>query len=180
MTVELWTDGSGGNIGEPGGWAYILRARRGDEWVERPNCGPASATSCQRMEIMALIMGLRALKRPCTIDFYADSQYVVFALTKGWLASWKAKRWPRKVKNPDLWMIVDELLVGHTVRGHWTRGHVGTPLNERCDELAGSMRAAAIAAESFMPEPAGDASAVQPALLDAESEAHLDAIAATA
>jgi ribonuclease HI len=176
VIVELWADGSGGVTGEPGGWAYVLRAERNGEWVESVDSGGASATTNNRMEIMAVLMGLRALKRPCTVDLYSDSEYVVKAIAKGWIAGWKAKGWPKRIKNPDLWIVLDELLAVHHVRAHWVRGHAGTPLNERCDELAGAMRKAAAASREFVPEPAGDASAVQ-LLLDPDSEAHLQAIA---
>lgn len=179
MNVELWTDGSGNVTGEPGGWAYVLRAEKAGQWHERCDSGPATATTNNRMEIMGVIMGLRALKRATRVDLYSDSEYVVNAIKKGWIAGWKEKGWPRRIKNTDLWKVLDELLAVHEVRAYWIRGHAGTPLNERCDVMAGEQRAIAVAApDHFFPEPAGDVTAVQPKLLDPESESHLTALAA--
>lgn len=177
--VELWTDGSGTVVGEPGGWCFILRTQKSDgSWVERVEVGPATATSNNRMEIMGLIMGLRTLQRPCVVLHYSDSEYVVNAIRKKWIGKWKAKDW-HKVKNDDLWREVCKLLNVHDVRSDWVRGHSGVELNERCDKLAGEQRAFALSVPEFLPEPAGDNMAVQPSMFNSE-DAHLDSIAAGA
>lgn len=137
--VELWADGSGTRIGEPGGWAYILRCRRGDEWIQREGSGGEGSTTNNRMEISAVLEGLRALRQPCLVDLYSDSEYVVNAFAKGWLTAWANRNW-RKVKNDDLWREVVRAAMVHRVTGNWVRGHSGVELNERCDMLAGIER----------------------------------------
>lgn len=136
--VELWTDGSG-TSGEPGGWACILRRRQGDEWVEREISGAADVTTSQRMEITAVLEGLSALKCPCRVMVYTDSQYVANTISKGWIFKWKRNNWHGKA-NGDLWEQILPLLWKHKVHTNWVRGHNGTELNERCDVLAGHER----------------------------------------
>lgn len=161
--VELWTDGSG-TSGAAGGWAYILRIQKVDSsWVEREVAGPASVTTNNRMELMGVIMGLRALNTPCHVTLYSDSEYVVKAIAEKWIGKWKNKNW-KKIKNVDLWKEVDRLLGIHDVTARWVRGHSNVWLNERCDVLAGEQRQIALKAENFLPEPAGDNTQVQPAL----------------
>jgi ribonuclease HI len=90
------------------------------------------------MEMLAVIEGLRLLDRPCAVDLFSDSEYVVNGLRE-WLDGWKAKGWKRgrqEVKNLDLWKLLDELRVVHTLTPQWVRGHANHPENERCDELA--------------------------------------------
>lgn len=154
--VELWTDGSGSVAGTPGGWAYVLRMRVRDGWAEREGAGGELSTTSNRMEINAVLEGLRALTRPCAVTVFSDSQYVVNTFAKGWIHRWKAKGW-RKVKNDDLWKEVLGAGAMHRLDFRWVRGHNGTALNERCDELAGAQRAAMIAKMEAMPPPDLDA-----------------------
>ena len=97
-------------------------------------------TTNNRMEILAAIAGLEALKEPCNVTLYSDSQYLVHAIEKGWARRWQANGWMRnrkeKAVNPDLWERLLELCKIHTVRFEWLRGHAGHSENERCDELA--------------------------------------------
>lgn len=139
--VLIHTDGSClGNPG-PGGWAAVL-AHPGSA-SRKELAGGARRTTNNRMEIMAVIAALTALKEPCAVDLYTDSQYVRNAVEKGWLASWRAKNWVKADKKPvlnvDLWQRLVPLLERHEVRLHWLRGHTGHPENERCDELARDM-----------------------------------------
>lgn len=139
--VELFTDGAcSGNPG-PGGWAFILRHPASGKEVERS--GGEAQTTNNRMELMAVIEGLRAVKRPSAIDIYSDSQYVLKGLGE-WLDGWKAKGWrtagKQPVKNRDLWEILDGLREIHALDFHWIRGHNEHPENERCDALAVEQR----------------------------------------
>lgn len=135
QTVHIWTDGAClGNPG-PGGWGALLR------WNghERELSGGEPGTTNNRMELMAAIQGLEALKRPCTVRLYTDSQYVQKGISE-WLANWKARGWRtaarQPVKNEDLWRRLDAAAARHTVSWHWVRGHAGHPENERADALA--------------------------------------------
>jgi len=133
--VEIFTDGAcRGNPG-PGGWAAILRYRG----VEKELSGYEPDTTNNRMEMMAAIAGLEALKRPCRVRLYSDSQYLRDGITK-WIHGWKKRGWrtadKQPVKNIDLWQRLDALLARHRVRWHWVRGHAGHVLNERADHLA--------------------------------------------
>jgi len=135
--VELYTDGAcSGNPG-PGGWAYILKHPASN--AAREESGADPATTNNRMELMAAIMGLEALKRPSVVDLYSDSRYVLDGL-ETWIKGWKVKGWKtaskQPVKNIDLWQRLDALRQGHDLRFHWIRGHNEHPENERCDELA--------------------------------------------
>lgn len=135
--VEIFTDGAcSGNPG-PGGYGTILRAENG---VEKELSGGEPETTNNRMELLAVITGLKALKRPCSLKIYTDSQYVADAITKGWALSWKNNNWKKAdkkpAKNTDLW---DELLTElskHEYEIIWVKGHAGHPENERCDRLA--------------------------------------------
>lgn len=133
--VELFTDGAcSGNPG-PGGWGAILRFNG----HEKELSGGEPATTNNRMEMMAVIEGLKALTRPCRVAVYTDSTYVQKGMTE-WLAGWKAKDF--KVKgggyrvNHELWRELDEMARKHDVSWHWVKGHAGHPENERADELA--------------------------------------------
>ncbi|HTK84984.1 MAG TPA: ribonuclease HI [Patescibacteria group bacterium] len=129
--VEIFTDGAcSGNPG-PGGWGAILRY----DGHERELSGGEAHTTNNRMELMAAIKSLEALKRSCKVDVYTDSSYVQQGVME-WLAGWKAKGWPQRIKNKDLWQELDALLQKHDVRFHWIKGHAGHPENERADELA--------------------------------------------
>lgn len=133
--ITIYTDGAcSGNPG-PGGWAAVLSY--GEH--RREISGGEPATTNNRMELMGVISALELLKRPCRVQLYSDSQYIVNAITKGWLRSWKAKNWRRKdgeLKNPELWQRLDKLLAVHEVTFHWVKGHASNEENNRCDELA--------------------------------------------
>ncbi len=129
--VELFTDGAcSGNPG-PGGWGALLRYNG----HEKELSGGEPLTTNNRMEMMAVIQGLEALKRSSTVDLYTDSQYVQRGVTE-WMKGWKAKGWPARIKNQDLWLRIDSLISKHTVHFHWVRGHDGHVENERVDKLA--------------------------------------------
>ncbi len=133
--VELYTDGAcRGNPG-PGGWGALLRANG----RERELSGGDPATTNNRMELMAAIEGLLALRRSCEVDIYTDSEYLRRGITE-WLPKWKASGWRtaarKPVKNADLWRRLDEATAGHQLRWHWVKGHSGHVDNERADQLA--------------------------------------------
>lgn len=140
--VEIFTDGAClGNPG-PGGWAALLRLGA----TEKELTGAEPATTNNRMELTAAIMALEALKRPCRVQLYADSRYVIDGATK-WLRSWKARGWKtadrKPVANVDLWQRFETAVAPHQVEWQWVRGHDGHVENERVDVLA---RAAAVEA----------------------------------
>ncbi|MBL27336.1 MAG: ribonuclease HI [Rhodospirillaceae bacterium] len=133
--VEAHTDGAcSGNPG-PGGWGVVLR------WggTTRELSGAEPATTNNRMELMAAIQALEALKRPVAIAIHTDSTYVRDGITR-WLHQWKANGWrtaaKKPVKNQDLWERLEAALATHEVTWHWVRGHAGDPGNERADQLA--------------------------------------------
>jgi len=135
--VTIYTDGAcKGNPG-PGGWGALLRAGQ----AERELFGGEAATTNNRMELRAVIEALSALKRPCRVRLYLDSEYVRKGITE-WIPGWKARGWKtasrQPVKNADLWRELDELVHGrgHQIDWHWVRGHAGDPGNERADALA--------------------------------------------
>jgi ribonuclease HI len=141
-TVELWTDGAcSGNPG-PGGWAAILVARGPDGSVvkELELSGGAPATTNNRMELQAVIEGLRALRQPSVVTVHIDSSYVMDAIAKRWYEGWMARGWrtaaKQPVKNRELWEALLALLELHTVTWTKVKGHAGVELNERCDQLA--------------------------------------------
>lgn len=127
----MFTDGAcSGNPG-PGGWAALLR------WNghEKKLTGGEKQTTNNRMEMMAVIKGLEALKKPARVKIYTDSQYVQQGVTQ-WLKGWKAKGWPARIKNQDLWLEIDSLIQRHDVEFIWVRGHDGHAENEIVDKLA--------------------------------------------
>ena len=133
--MVIHTDGAcRGNPG-PGGWGVILQAGR----HEKELCGGELHTTNNRMELMAAIQALEALKRPCRVELHTDSQYLRTGITE-WLAAWKARGWKTAakapVKNEDLWRRLDAARARHTVDWRWVKGHNGHPLNERADALA--------------------------------------------
>lgn len=133
--VILYTDGAcKGNPG-PGGWGVVLRY---GETCKTMHGGEANTTN-NRMELMAAIRGLAALKRSCAVELYTDSQYVRKGITE-WMAGWKRNGWKtaakKPVKNEDLWRELDTEVARHDVNWHWVKGHAGIPDNELADELA--------------------------------------------
>ena len=134
-TVELFTDGAClGNPG-PGGWAAILRFKGN----ERELSGGEPLTTNNRMEMMAVIEGLRALTRGCRVVVMTDSQYVQKGISE-WIHGWKKKNWitaaKTPVKNADLWKRLDAVVQQHDIEWRWVKGHAGHPENERADALA--------------------------------------------
>ncbi len=134
--IEMYSDGAcSGNPG-PGGYGVILRYKG----TEKELSGGDRDTTNNRMELMGVIAGLEALKEPCRVTIYTDSQYVVNGITKGWAASWKANGWKKKDKKPalnsDLWDRLLGQIDRHQVEFVWIKGHAGHPENERCDRLA--------------------------------------------
>lgn len=133
--VNIYTDGAcSGNPG-PGGWAAVLVA---GEYKKELSGGEKNTTN-NRMELMGVISALEALKRPCEVTLYTDSQYIERAINENWLVSWKKKGWKRKggeLKNVELWQRLDELISIHKVSFNWVKGHADNELNNRCDELA--------------------------------------------
>ena len=135
-SVTLYTDGAcSGNPG-PGGWAAVLMYGG----KEKEMSGSAPETTNNRMELLAVICGLGALKMPCQVDVYSDSSYVVDAVTQHWLSGWLKKGWKTSagapVANQDLWLMLVDQLKTHQVRFIKVKGHADNEINNRCDELA--------------------------------------------
>lgn len=133
--VVIYTDGAcRGNPG-PGGWAALLLY--GEH--EKVLTGGASHTTNNRMELRAVIAGLQALRRPCRVDLYTDSEYVKNGITE-WLPRWARNGWrtvdKRRVKNQDLWRVLLDQIQTHEVEWHWVKGHADDPHNTRVDQLA--------------------------------------------
>ncbi|NLK37706.1 MAG: ribonuclease HI [Epulopiscium sp.] len=134
--VIIYTDGAcSGNPGK-GGYGVVLLYGS----ARKELSGGFYETTNNRMEVLAVIKGLEALKEPCNVVLYSDSKYVVDAIEKGWAEKWKKNNWYRnkseKASNVDLWERLLALLQKHTVRLQWVKGHADNPENERCDELA--------------------------------------------
>ena len=133
--VVIYTDGAcSGNPG-PGGWGAILKYGK---FTKELSGGEAETTN-NKMELTGVITALKALKEPCAVTLYTDSQYVANAVNEGWLASWIQKGWRRRggeLKNPELWKELSELLDIHSVEFVWVKGHADNEYNNRCDELA--------------------------------------------
>jgi ribonuclease HI len=129
--VEIYTDGAcSGNPG-PGGWGALLRYNGHEKQIS----GGELETTNNRMEMMAVIEALAALKKPSDVMLYTDSQYVQKGVTE-WMKGWKAKGWPARIKNQDLWLRIDSALLVHKVKFIWVRGHNGHAENELVDKLA--------------------------------------------
>ena len=133
--VSIWTDGAcSGNPG-PGGWGAVMR------WNghEKELSGGETLTTNNRMELMAAISALDALKRPSAVDLHTDSQYLRGGITS-WIKGWKRNGWKtadrKPVKNVDLWQALDALTAKHAVKWHWVKGHAGNDANGRADQLA--------------------------------------------
>lgn len=142
MHVDIFTDGSArGNPDGPGGYGTVLQYRdpKGRLYEKELSAGYAKTTN-NRMELMAAIAGLEVLVRPCEVDLYSDSQYLVNAFSKRWVYGWKRRGWVKSdgepVKNRALWERLLAAMEPHEVTFHWVRGHAGNELNERCDALA--------------------------------------------
>jgi ribonuclease HI len=136
-SITIYTDGAcKGNPG-PGGWGVLLKSGT----TEKELFGGERETTNNRMEMMAVIEALKALKRPCKVTLHLDSKYVLQGITE-WLPGWKAKGWKtaakQPVKNVDLWQQLDALVhtAGHDIEWRWVKGHAGDPGNERADALA--------------------------------------------
>ena len=143
MKVNLFTDGAArGNPDGPGGYAAILQYTDANGTLhEREFSGGFARTTNNRMELMGVITGLEALIRPCEVDVFSDSAYLVNAFNQHWIENWLKSGWrtaggKQPVKNQDLWMRLLAAMNPHEVHFHWVKGHAGHPLNERCDQLA--------------------------------------------
>lgn len=137
--VEIFTDGAcSGNPG-PGGWGAILRMGEHEKLLS----GSEARSTNNRMELMAVIQALEALKQPCRVTITTDSQYVMKGMTE-WLPGWKRKNWRtaarKPVKNAELWQRLDAAQRTHKIEWQWVRGHSGHPENERADQLAVAAR----------------------------------------
>ena len=149
--IFLYTDGaSSGNPG-PGGYGVVLRCGP----LRKEMSGGFACTTNDRMELLAVITGLEAVKWDnAVVEVYSDSTYVVKAVQEGWLQNWQRKGW-KKVKNVDLWTRFLEVYSRHRVTFHWLKGHAGHPENERCDALAVDAGAGAVARGEVLPEDDG-------------------------
>lgn len=144
MKVSIYTDGSArGNPDGPGGYGTVLQyVDAAGTLHERELSAGYKKTTNNRMELMAVIVGLEALNRPCQVELYSDSKYVIDAFEKKWVDSWLKNGWKnsqkKPVKNIDLWKRLLEAKSKHQVHFNWVKGHAGHPENERCDKLATS------------------------------------------
>lgn len=133
--VELYTDGACSKNPGNGGWAYLLKYKN----LQKENFGGEVETTNNKMELTAVIEGLKALKEPCIIDLYTDSRYVLDGATV-WLKNWKSKNWLKADKKPvlnvSLWQELEKLMAPHQITWHWVKGHAGHQENERVDFLA--------------------------------------------
>lgn len=157
MDVFLYTDGSArGNPEGPGGYGAVLRYTGPSGTVyEREYSAGYEKTTNNRMELMAAIVGLEALTKPCHVELYSDSQYLVKAFTEHWIENWQKKNWKRgseEVKNRALWERLLLAVSKHEVEFFWVKGHAGHPENERCDKLA----TAAADGENLLQDDGGD------------------------
>ncbi len=141
MLVKMYTDGSArGNPG-PGGYGTILEYvdSKGEMHTKELSAGYPDTTN-NRMELMGVIAGLEALNRPCEVELYTDSTYVMNAFNQHWIEKWQQNGWKRgknePVKNVDLWQRLLAAMEPHQVKIFWVKGHAGHPQNERCDKLA--------------------------------------------
>ena len=150
-TIFLYTDGaSSGNPG-PGGYGVVLKCAG----LQKELSGGFERTTNNRMELLAVIKGLEAVKWDnALVEVFSDSTYVVKAVNEGWLQSWERKGW-KKVKNPDLWQRFLVVYRRHRVTFHWLKGHAGHPENERCDSLAVAAGAGAAARGEILPRDEG-------------------------
>ena len=152
VKVTIYTDGSSrGNPG-PGGYGAVLLS---GPYRKELSAGYAVTTN-NRMELMAAIVGLEALKRPCQVELYSDSKYLVDAFNQHWIDSWLKKNWvnsqKKPVKNPDLWKRLLKAKEPHEVMFIWVKGHDGHPQNERCDKMATAAAAGDMLIEDMVGE----------------------------
>ena len=142
MYVKILTDGAArGHPDGPGGYGAVIQyTNAAGQMIERELSGGYVRTTNNRMELMAAIAALEALNRPCSIDLYSDSSYLVNAFNKHWIDGWKKANWRRgrnnEVKNIDLWERLLAAAAPHRITWNWVKGHAGHPENERCDRLA--------------------------------------------
>ena len=142
MKIKVYTDGAArGNPDGPGGYGCVVHYTDAKGQLHtREYSGGFVKTTNNRMELMAVIVGLEALNRPCEVELYSDSRYVVDAFNQQWIEKWVAKGWKRgkskPVKNVDLWKRLLAAKEQHQVEFIWVKGHAGHAENERCDELA--------------------------------------------
>ncbi|MEM7011704.1 MAG: ribonuclease HI [Verrucomicrobiota bacterium] len=134
--VVIYTDGSSrGNPG-PGGYGTVLIFKK----IEKKLSRGFKRTTNNRMEILAAIAGLEALNEPCKVTIFSDSQYLVNAMSKGWIQGWRKNGWAKKknqeLKNADLWQRMWDVASEHEITWKWVRGHAGNRYNEICDQLA--------------------------------------------
>lgn len=144
MEVKIYTDGAArGNPDGPGGYGAVLTYmdREGKLYKKEISAGYRKTTN-NRMELMAAIRSLQELTRPCRVELYSDSKYLVDAFNKNWVSGWLEKGWKKAdgkpVKNVDLWQELLQAKAPHEVHFIWVKGHDGHAMNERCDELATS------------------------------------------
>jgi ribonuclease HI len=129
--VNIYTDGSCSQNPGPGGWCAIL-CSGGRELVVS---GYMPETTNNRMELFAVIEGVSQLKKPCAVNVFSDSSYVVNAFTERWINGWVAKNW-KNVKNDDLWRLLLQVIEPHEITFNWVKGHADNEYNNRCDEIA--------------------------------------------
>jgi len=135
VKIQMFTDGSCLNNPGPGGWAALLRYNHSEKMFS----GSQVDTTNNQMELMAVIEGLKALKKSCDVEIFTDSKYVMDGFTK-WLDGWKKRGWKKSdrkpVLNKELWVMLDEQANGHSINWYWVKGHSGHAENERVDQLA--------------------------------------------
>ena len=142
--VTIYTDGAArGNPEGPGGYGTVLQyTDRNGKLHERELSAGYKKTTNNRMELMAAIVGLEALNKPCKVELYSDSKYLTDAFNQNWISGWLRRGWKKAdkkpVKNVDLWTRLLKTMEGHDVTYIWVKGHDGHPENERCDRLATS------------------------------------------
>ncbi len=160
MKVEIYSDGSArGNPDGPGGYGVVLRYvdSKGEAHEKEISAGYDKTTN-NRMELMGAIKGLEALNRPCEVEMYSDSKYVISAFNEGWIPKWIMNGWKtagkKPVKNVELWQRLLDAAKPHKIRWNWVKGHAGHPENERCDSLATA--AADGAADTLLHDDGGD------------------------
>ncbi len=142
MHVIIYSDGSArGNPDGPGGYGAVIQYTDSKGQLHEKELSEGfNPTSNNRMELLGAITALEALNRPCEVDLYSDSSYLINAFEKGWLKSWQRNGWKTaskaRVKNQDLWKRMLEAASRHQITWHWVKGHAGQEMNERCDRLA--------------------------------------------
>ncbi len=142
MRVSIYSDGSArGNPDGPGGYGVVMRYVDSSGNVhEKEISGGYDKTTNNRMELMGAIVGLENLNRPCEVEMYSDSKYVISAFKEGWLDNWQKNGWKtagkKPVKNVELWKRLIKAAEPHKINWNWVKGHNGHPENERCDKLA--------------------------------------------